>query len=131
VSLEAAAHKAVHDLLVGLSGGRIFDRVPDVAPLYPYITVRIDVTDDANTCSNASIVHATVTVFSIAVGSQEAQNLGGQVRAILAPDDPGQNIGIVGYAVSVSGFDAAVYRPGNPANITEGVLSFTYLVDPA
>ncbi len=126
MSLEAAAHRAVHDALVGLAGNRIFDRVPDMAPAYPYITVRIDVTDDANTCSEASEVHATVTVFSNVVGSQEAQNLGGDIRARLATED----IEIEGYRVSAGDFDAAVYRPGNPENLTEGVLTFTYLVDP-
>jgi hypothetical protein len=132
MSLESAAHKAVHDALTALAGGRIFDRVPakDALAPYPYLVVRVDVRDDANTCSNASEVHVTVNVFSNAVGSQEAEELGGQVRELLAPDDPDETLAIDGYVTSVAAFDIATYRAAESPLVTEGVLAFTYLVDP-
>lgn len=132
MSLEAATQKAVHDALVAGSvlNGRIYDRVP-VGASYPYAVVRVEVRDDATTCSNASEVHVTINVFSNAVGSQEAQNAGGLIRSILAPDDPNENLAIAGYLTTVSAFDVAVYRPGGDPLLTEGVLTFTYLVDPS
>jgi hypothetical protein len=144
MSLEAAAHKAVHDALVDPSetalaayiAARIYDRVPSGVPRYPYVVIgAIEVRDDANTCSNASEVHATVHVWTSRPdrgadpGSIEAKQIGGLIRKILAPDDA-SNLDIDGYHVSVSAFDVAVYRPGDDLLLTEGVLSFTFLVDP-
>lgn len=138
MSIEAATLKAVHDALQGDSaltamiGGRVYDRVPaNVQPAYPYVVVAVDVSDDANTCSNASESHATVRIYSNAVGQKEAYLIGGEVRRILAPDDPDDTLDITGYLVSVARFDVATYRAASDPLVTEGVLVFTYLVDPA
>lgn len=139
MSLEVLAHKSVHDALLpgsvtalsDLIGDRIYDRVPARTPKYPYVVIDIEVRDDATTCSNASEVHATIHVYSNAVGTQEAKTIGGLIRGILAPDDPTINLVITGYLVSMSAFNVAVYRAGDTPLITEGVIDFTYSVDPA
>lgn len=144
MSLEAAAHKGVHDALIAGSeaalaayvDGRVYDRVPAAPPKYPYLVLDVDIRDDANTCSNASEVHATVHVYSAPpypgrdIGSIEAKQIGGLVRKILAPDDGSINLTIEGYHIVVAAFDVAVYRPGDDPLLTEGVLTFTFLVDP-
>jgi hypothetical protein len=138
VSLETAAHKAIHDALVdpaltelrALIGTRVYDRVPPTA-IYPYVTVSVEVTDDSNTCSSAFKVQPTVTVNSASVGQVEAETIGGIIRSVLAPHDIADWISIAAHTVVASDFDTAVYRPGDePGLSTEGVLIFTYLVDP-
>ena len=140
MSLDLAAHDAVHDALVdsaqtalqALIGQRVYDRVPaNKLPAYPYVVIdRIEVRDDANVCSYASEVHVTLRVISNAAGSVEAKTIGGLIRPILAPEDPEENLAIDGFVVSVSAFDLAIYRPADDPLLTEGVLTFTYLVDP-
>jgi hypothetical protein len=135
MGVEEAVHKAVHDILAlpqtalyVLVGGRVFDRVPDPPPGYPYIAIgAIEVLDDSNTCSDASDVHVTLHVWSNAVGTIEAKRIGALVRAALAPAD---NLAFDGFTTSVSAFGASVYRPGADPLLTEGVLTFNYLVDP-
>lgn len=134
---EEAVHKAVHDalaepqtILYGLIATRVFDRVPNPPPGYPYVSLEIDVADDGNGCSDASSAHVTVHVWSNAVGSLEAKRIGALIRARLAPADPAEQFAIPGFATGASNFDAAVYRAGADPALTEGVLTFTYLIDP-
>lgn len=131
-ALDLAAHKAVRDALVAnpdvteFVGTRVYDRVPAGTVTFPYITIdALEVLDDGNTCSDASELHVTAHIFSNAVGSVEAKRLGGYVRQTLATE-----LAISGHWTSVGVFDAAVYRPAENDLITEGVLTFTYLVDP-
>lgn len=138
MSLELAVHDAVHDALVAdatlqtLIGTRVYDRVPaNKVPTFPYVVIgTIEVRDDATTCSNASEVSVTLRAISNAVGSIEAKRIGSRLREILAPEE-GDNLVIAGYDTAVSAFDAAVYRPSDDPLLTEGVVSFTFLVDPA
>jgi hypothetical protein len=134
--LDAAVHKAVHDALLGESGlteiigGQVYDRVPPAATA-PYASIdSIEVHDDATTCSDASEVHVTVKVWSGGSlqnkGSIEAKKMGGFVRRAL-----GRELQFEGHVTAVGSFDVAVYRPAENDLMTEGVLTFTYLVDPA
>jgi hypothetical protein len=132
--LDAAVHKSVHDALLdvadaqlrALIGTRVYDRVPGPAPAYPYVVIdRIEVGDDSNSCSDASIVHVTVRAISNAYGSIEAKQIGGLIRRAL-----GRPLPIAGHQVSVGAFDAAVYRPSDSPLNTEGVITTHYLVDP-
>lgn len=143
MSAALATHKAVHDALVdpaqtalqALIDARVYDRVPDAVlgrlPTYPYVVIdRIDVRDDATTCAYASEVHATLRVISNTVGKREAETIGDLIRLILAPEDADDGLAIEGFTVSVSAFDLAIYRPADDPLLTEGVLTFTFLVDP-
>lgn len=143
MSLALAAHKAVHDALVANGRlvamisepgkpPRVYDRAPGPLPKYPYIVIgQIDIIGDGNTCSDSSIVNVTPSVWSNAVGKQEAEEIGDLVREILAPESGNGALDIVGYDTVVSEFQTAVYRPGDDPLLTEGILAFTYQVDPA
>ena len=142
MSLAVEAHKAVHDALVtgaspspqatlaAMIGGRVYDKPPGPAPAYPYLVIDVDVRDDATTCALSREVHPTVHVWSNKPGSIEAKTIGGLVTEILAPLDPDEAPGIAGYLVHAADLDAEIYRDGGDTLLTEGVLTFTYLVDP-
>lgn len=133
MSLAKATRKAVHDALVSgsesslaaLIEGRVYDRVPATQPPYPYLTVDIDIADDANTCLNSKEVHVTVHIWSNVVGRQQVETIAGLIEPIL-----NKEIAIAGYVNCLASFDAEDYRAGDGPLVTEGVLSFTYLVDP-
>lgn len=142
MTLAVATHEAVRTALItgtspspqttlaGYISSRVYDKVPGPAPAYPYLSVDVDLVDDATTCSDAAEVHVTVHVWSNTVGSIEAKTIGDLVKEILSDPDAGEYITITGFIISGGGFDAAIYRDGGQTLLTEGVLTFTYLVDP-
>lgn len=144
MSLAVEAHKAVHDALAptsspltateaaltALISRRVYDKVPGPAPTYPYIVVDIDVRDDATTCALSREVHPTVHIWSNQPGSIQAKTIGAYVTELLAPLDPDDAPAIEGYLVHAADLDAEIYRDGGDTLLTEGVLTFTYLVDP-
>jgi hypothetical protein len=107
---------------------RIYDDVPTNTPL-PYVTIGDDdVNDESTTCSKLYEANVTVHVWTEADGQQvgkgPAKTLGGYVRQALDTE-----ITIDGYIVQAGYFVTAVYRPGPTPKKTEGVLTFTYLID--
>lgn len=136
MSVAIATHKAVYNALrsdidlFAIIADRVYDRVPPSAVM-PYLTFEIDVHGDGNTCSDASDAHATVHIWSNALGKVQAEQIAGFVRRALGPDDPDNNLTIDGYVTTVSFFDMELYRQSPDELVTEGVLTFTYLVDPA
>jgi hypothetical protein len=142
MSLAVNAHKAVHDALVADAtlaariGTRVYDKVPSPPPVYPYVVVDIDVRGDANTCSDAKELHATVHVWSMRTasgrdqGTIEAKTIGGRIAELLAPLDPDDAPEIADWRTSAADLDVELYRDGGETLLTEGLLTFTYLVDP-
>lgn len=80
---------AVRSALVGASavtdkvGQRVYDRVPN-EPTFPYLTVRVpDTTEDDDGCNQHWLCAVEVHVWSRAVGTQEASETVGPIRAAL------------------------------------------------
>jgi len=76
--LQAAIVKALKEdaQLIGLIGGRVYDRVPD-PPVAPYITVGdMQVVDDSNPCQSLAEYSGLVDCWSEAVGYPEVKRIG-------------------------------------------------------
>jgi hypothetical protein len=130
--LDLAVQKAIYDALWSdpdiqrLTQGRIYDRIPADVPAYPYLEIGDDeIADDSNSCLRSSKITSAVHVWSSAVGSLEAKRIGGYVSRALDKE-----ISIDGHDTVVGAFEMATYRQGPDGLLTEGVLIFTYLVDP-
>lgn len=107
-----------------VAGGRVYDRVPDVAT-FPYVSVgEGESIGDDNECWDASEVTATVHVWSRAVGFPEAKQIAATVRERLT-----QEFTITGFQVTVAEHVISRFLR-DPDGLTSHVaMEFRYLVD--
>ncbi|MEN5147179.1 DUF3168 domain-containing protein [Brevundimonas diminuta] len=102
--LQAAIVKALKEdaELIGLIGGRVYDRVPD-NPVAPYITVGdMQVVDDSNPCQSLAEYSGLVDCWSEAVGYPEVKRIGAAAVRVLNAKLPVTGGAIIIHRVGVS-----------------------------
>ena len=129
--IGSALQKAIFAKLneaTAIAGGRIYDRVPELAA-FPYITIGDEqVLDDGNTCDDGWEVFSDVHVWSRPSTGSKAE-----VKDLLAAV-----VTCLNTELTVTGFTVIIHALENsqvlrdPDGLTEhAVLTFRYVLQPA
>lgn len=139
MSVDLAVHEAIYaaltdpaqTALAALIGTRVYDRVPGKGTPFPYVVMSsLDVRDVSNSCGKSYAVGVALTCWANSVGrAAEVLEACGLIRDILIPSD-NTFPAVAGFRIVTWQGLATVYRDGPNPLLEEGVVTFTYIINP-